>query len=200
MPARRSTWAPWRNLVRNTAWAGAIAGTPGTAPRGVSLFDDPAMSGNGLQSQIVGVTQEAGLRRLNWRFSGVAAGSGNIAIDLAGLVRVRPGERLTHSCFVRIAAQGNVNPLDHAIQINEYDAAGGFLAANSAAYAPQLAPISQQRWAVAGVRVSAATAAVRAILGIYYVTGQEFDFTLGIALPQLERSGRVTAPQRRQSI
>lgn len=191
----------YRNLVRNTEAAGAAAGTPGTPPRRWALVDDPPMAGNGLSSQVVGVAQESGLRRLDWRFQGSAGGEGNLAICVEGLVRVEPGQYVTHSCFVRFTAlpNGDLLPL-YAIQINEYDADGQFLAANQAAFTPQLAALRPQRQAITEVRASAATRWVRPILGLYYAPGQIFDFTLGIAHPQLELGTRVTAPERRLAL
>jgi hypothetical protein len=190
----------YRNLVRNTEWSGAVPGAPGSAPRRITLFDDPPMAGNGVSSQLVGVAVESGLRKLNWRFWGSAGGEGNIGVDTAGLVAVQPGEWLTHSCYVGFSALPNPDLLPaYTIQINEYDAGGGFLTANTVAFTPAMGPIRAQRRA-SSVRIGAGAAKARALIGLYYAPGQIFDFTLGLAAPQLERSARVTTPQRRLAL
>src|SRR5262245_55643001 len=97
-----------RNILPNSSFAGAVAGTPGTLPSNMSLVNSSGLS--------VDVASLSG-GKLQLRFHGTASGAGTVSFFLNSLAAfstaggtIGPGQIWTASISVRLAAGSDTSP------------------------------------------------------------------------------------------
>jgi hypothetical protein len=205
MPFPHEYRLPRRNIVKNTEMRGAVAGFPGTMPTNMLIVEDPPVATNNITTSNSGASNEDGMKRLDLAWTTGAGGTfnaGNLAIILSdyttnsALNRVGQGQTFTFSMYVKVVAAPGLVP-SFAMQINEYDASGQFVAFTVNDIFPTTNTLSSQRWAVSTRIVNATTTHIRPILGMYYELAETFDFRIGMAKPQLERGSVATRPEIR---
>ena len=167
---------------RNNTMQGAIVGTPGTLPTNWVAGTPQA----GLAREVVGFGREAGIDYIDLRWSGVSTG-GTVFITFDSVTRTVAAQNdyWALSCYFRLVA--GVIP-NFNLTLSASDAGGADIGgAGATAVAPTGAPLYSQRAVKAGQLTAATTAFVRPYVGIPVVNGVNYDFTLRIGLPQVEK-------------
>lgn len=176
------------NSLRNNSGTGASAGTPGTLPTNWS-----AALPAGITQQVVGTGTENGIPYLDVRFSGTTGDANRISILLETTTGVAAAnaQMWTVSSFIRVVAGAMPGgATDLAFIVQELDAGGGVLAANTGpGFTPATTALRQNRVAYPFKTTQATTANLRPILQHIVGSGVALDFTLRIGAPQLEQGG-----------
>lgn len=182
----RVDYGPFPNYVLNPKAAGAIAGSPGTAPTNWTIT-----TGGGVTRTIVGTGVENGIPYIDVRLQAASAIDAYISpVAAANIVRAVTGQAWTNSYWVKLVS-GSMSNLTLTINVNEYNAAGSYLAASNPAVVPTAALARVQ---ASRVLNQATTAFVQGYLALL-ATGA-YDVTLRIGYPMLERAATASAYPR----
>lgn len=174
------------NQIRNNTGVGAVAGTPGTLPTnwGENL--------GGLTRAVVGTGTENGVEYIDLRFSGTAtATSCELRFESGTQIVAANGETWTVSFFAKIIAQP-APPVTYRTYIIENTSGGGFVTGGTSIISPTTTTLSRfsgTRTLSGGGTVARVAPAFAAII----VSGQSYDFTIRIGLPQMEQSAVATS-------
>lgn len=180
------------NNVRNSIAAGAVAGTPGTAPTNWAHSTDA-----GVSKQIVGVGTEDGIPYIDFRWFGTTTGAGSILVDFETTTQVAAtnGQTWSQACFVRLVGGSLANLNGFSLSVVERDGAGALLGGGGATnFTPTAAPMRTQRAINTKTLSQVGTAFVLPRLASGVATTVVIDVTLRIGLPQLEQGGFASTP------
>jgi hypothetical protein len=181
-----------QNAIRNSAAAGAVAGTPGTAPTNWT-FVVPS----GLTGTVVGTGTENGTPYVEYRWAGTVNAAGQILIAYfesgAGSPAASSGQTWTNSASVRLTG-GSLAGVNMVIGMDELDAGNALLVGGTVAFAPSAAALGTSRPAYTRTLTNASTAKVRPYVYSALANGATIDITLRIGLPQLEQGSVARAP------
>jgi hypothetical protein len=186
------------NYYWNSRAEAAVAGTPGTIPfRWSGSFGHGA---NGLTREIIGNFTVDNIPVVRVRIYGTTTNAGFARLSFSNsLLHVPPvtlGEAVTSSVYVRLVS-GNFANFTWRTLTYGADSVGVFVGAAGQIqtnFTPTNAPIRQQR-AVATYAVANASVAYVAMgLDYVYASGVTVDFTVDIALPQIEKGTFATSP------
>jgi hypothetical protein len=174
------------NGIRNNTMAGGVAGTPGTLP---NFYSD---SVGVLTREIVGFGTEDGLSYMDIRFFGISGGSFlDIFYDTSTSIAASVGQVWNLSSYIKIIA-APAPPVSYQLCYREFNSGGSFLTIQqgpSLALTTTLTQYSYSR------TISQATAAfVQPSLFFNITLAATYDFTLRIAVPQLELGSVATSP------
>lgn len=175
------------NGLPNNTMAGAVAGSPGTAPTGWIV----TTTGGVFTRTIVGVGVENGIAYIDIRYQ--TSGSGNASVQFANsnVIAALNGQVWTHSAYVKLVG-GSLTNVTVNDSIIENNAAGAFLAGgDSANYVPTSASLISQRRAYTRTNTNALTAFVYSRTRIAFSGAA--DVTLRFGLPQLELGAFATS-------
>jgi hypothetical protein len=179
--------AATRNLIANPTMAGAIAGTPGTAPTGWfitgTLF--------GVTRSILGSGVEDGVPYVDVAYSGTATAVINERFE-PPRVLVAPGQRVAGAILVRLI-EGSLAGLTVSARIQRWlvDMFNGVLA--NSTIVPTSAPLRQQQQHLNGVQ-TAGSDRIDVSASVFIPSGATVAFALRIGYPQAEF---VTLPTAR---
>lgn len=175
------------NSIRNNTMAGAVAGTPGTAP---TNWSDVPVS-NGLSRQIVGIGSQLGITYIDIRYSGTASATAATVIqpELSGVVVAASGQSWTASSWLALAG-GSTSGLTIVQRVTGRSAVGGFLENTDTTVS-----LTQTltRYTASKTFSNASTERVSCDIAISYNSGASIDITLRIGMPQLEQGAFATS-------
>lgn len=179
--------------IRNSAAAGAVAGTPGTLPTNWGLG---ATTAGTVATQIIGTGTDSGIPYVDVRYFGTPAGVGNIAVRLetsTGIAAVT-GATLTTSAYLKVQS-GSLGAATVDFAQDENTSAGAFVAfANSASQLVTGAALNTQRYTYTRTLSGGATVgAVRPMVRLVLTGTTAIDVTLRIGLPQLEQGSDASS-------
>jgi len=182
------------NSLRNNTAAGAVAGTPGTAPTNWVVSG----SGSGLTREIVGVGTENGVDYIDIKYSGTPSATVGFQVNFEGTTQVvaANGQTWTSSAYVKLAAGSLANTNSIYVNIAGRDALGNGIAGQSgitAALTPTSANILTQRQTTSFTFSSASVAFVRSGFQFSVTNGLAVDVTFRFGLPQLELGAFATS-------
>ena len=174
------------NSIRNNTMQGAVAGTPGTLP--TNWTNNIAA---GLTQEIVGIGTENGITYIDWRLSGTATGTSQVAFESTTQITAAASQAWTATSYARLVAGSLTNVSSLQMCIREGTAAGGFVRDETANFTSTGAALRTQRVSVAIASTNALTE--RVMPRIFANTAGAVDFTLRIGLPQLELGAFATS-------
>lgn len=171
--------------VRNSEGAGAVVGTPGILPNNWFL------SAGGLNNQIVGVGTEQDLPYVDIRLFGTAS-QANAQIQFEGqnIIASAPAQIWSNSVFLRIMAQPNP-PLSYSLRVREALDTGVFVADGLVGITPTT---SFARYQQTRTNTGGTTQRIQPMMLINLSIGVVYDFTIRIAVPQMELGAIATSP------
>lgn len=180
------------NYVQNSTMAGAVPGTPGTAPTGWTV----PTSANGLTRQIVAVGTSNGLPHIDIRFSGTTTAESFLNIQLCPVyIPTLPGDIWSLSCNIALIAgslSGLIPALACRLRAAMLNASSGYI--GELMTNPTLdfghGEVMQAQSATVA---NAAARFLSPYLQFWYLAGESLDFTIRIVAPQFERS-QPTSP------
>ena len=186
------------NFLFNPRAESAVAGTPGALPtQWGGLF---GAAENGLGREIIGsfTVQNIPVARIRIHGTTTGAAFGRLTFwnALTQLPPVVLGEAVTSSVYMRLVS-GTFANLTWRTQTYGLNALGVFVGAGgivTANFVPTAAPLSQQRVIATFTTTNASIAFVAAALDYVYSSGVTVDFTVDIALPQIEKGFMATSP------
>ena len=178
------------NSIRNNTMVGAVAGQPGVRPSFWGPMDaETTGPQQGVTRNIVGTGIENGIEYIDVRFSGLASANLTffVRFENAGAIPATLNQKWAHSAFHKLVSgvspniqmfitERGADTSSTGIKYTDAFQFGQFLVRNSMEY----------------VINSSLTVSVYSGLAIYFASGQSYDFTIRIGLPQLERD-RVTS-------
>ncbi|MDP2188557.1 MAG: hypothetical protein Q8J69_07730 [Sphingobacteriaceae bacterium] len=175
------------NSIQNNKMIGSETGNPGTLP------DRWSVNLAGLNQQILSVGLEKGKEFIDLRFFGVA----NITSDDALSVAFEPltgisaifNQTWTNSLWLKIIEEVHP-PQGYRLQIQERNIGGSYLTDSRLAIAPT---VNLLRFAQTRPNTNDSVAFVWPRLAIRLTSGQEYDFTIRIALPQMELGNTLSS-------
>lgn len=180
------------NQIRNSSGAGAVAGTPGTAPTNWSAPNPPVA---GLSRQVVGVGTENGLPCVDIRWSGtLAAGASNaqlVVFDNFTAVAAAVGQTWTGSVSARVVGGNLTGVTSFGLDMAERDAGGAGLANGVTTIGLDA---TFQRFSATRTLTNASTAFVIHRIVVTIPNGTTVDFTLRLYAPQLSQAGFSLSP------
>lgn len=166
------------NLVPNSLGAGAAAGSPGVLPAG--WFVQAA----GLSISVVGSGAEDGLPFVDLRYQGV--GTTNFGVASFGSVTgIAPATAHTVSAHLRLVG-GSASGIQLSSLRFRYGLAGGGSTDVAASFLLADDALQRSRVAVSDIVAAAANGNGSVFVQFNWVVGTPLDFTLRVALPQLE--------------
>ena len=176
------------NSLTNSAFVGAVAGTPGTTPTNWAGWQ--GVGTIGLTQSIVSTGTENGFPFIDVRMVGTSTNGGTVVYssDLAAAV---PGQVWTQTAFVRLIAGSATAGLSSPVtlQLTPRDGTTELAVHESATLTS-----TPSRVAVTSASTPAGTQFVRMRVGGTANVGGVIDFTLRIACPQLELGAFATSP------
>ena len=181
------------NYVQNSTMAGAVPGTPGTAPTGWTV----PTSANGLTRQIVAVGTSNGLPHIDIRFSGTTTAESflNINLSSSNQIATLPGDTWTFSCGVALiggSLAGLIPALACRLRTAVFSAAGSYI--GELMNDPTIAFGPGEVLQVQAATVANSSARfLLPYLQFWHGSGVVIDFTLRIRAPQFEPSA-LTSP------
>ena len=174
-----------RNEIRNNTMVGAVVGNPGTQPTnwGLSLV--------GLTTQIIDLGVENGVEYIDIRYSGTATGvNARIIFESGTQIVAATGQTWTLSSYVKVIAQPQP-PTVTRFRIFENTSAGVLVASGTGNISPTT---TLQRFSYTRTLSGGATVArVQPMLEFQVVSGQTYDFTIRVGLPQMEQQAVATS-------
>lgn len=175
------------NMIRNSAAAGAVAGTPGTAPTNWS-----AGSLAGTTRSVVGSGATSGIAWVDIRYAGTTTATSASVIELDTNLAAAPGQVWTLSDFLAIPAGSlaGIQALYLSLNCLQSDGVTSVTVLNS----PALAPTAALARLAATFTLPTNTAFIRPRLRLTYASGATIDVTLRIGRPQLEQAPAATSP------
>ncbi|MGZ8888060.1 MAG: phage head spike fiber domain-containing protein [Halobacteriota archaeon] len=175
------------NSLRNNTMQGALPNLS-RPDRWDSAWYGSAL---GVSTSVVNVGVEDGIEFIDVKIQGTYTGESGTwiqpAMGLSTDTPVSAGEVWAFSCFLRIV-EGDLGGCDLNLRQDEV----GQMTAMTPALNVSALPLKNQRFTFARELVSPAVAYLMPRLRIGLINGQEYNFTLRIGLPQLERD-RVTS-------
>jgi len=177
------------NPIRNSAAAGAVAGTPGTMPTNWSMA-----VGSGLSKQIVATGTDGGMQYIRvrvWGTTTAAAQSLTLAFDGYSVAAAVVGQTWTSSAFLRLVS-GAFAANYPALVVTEYGSTGTYLVNSGATTA---LTSTWKRLPATRTLTNASVAYVTTNLYAQWPTsGTTVDVTFDIALPQIEQAAAASSP------
>jgi hypothetical protein len=178
------------NSLRNNTMAGAVAGTPGTAPTNWTL-----QTASGLTREIVGVGTEDGISYVDIRQFGTA--SSGVAVVFALFesttqIVAAVGQAWSGSTYVRLAG-GTLNGVAFNDRLSGRSAAGAQLENSSASFVPTTAALRTTRLTKSRTLTDASSERVTYGIDMTPTNGAAIDVTLRIGMPQLELGAFLTS-------
>lgn len=181
------------NYVQNSTMAGAVPGTPGTAPTGWTV----PTSANGLTRQIVAVGTSNGLPHIDIRFSGTTTAESflNINLSSSNQIATLPGDTWTFSCGVALiggSLAGLIPALACRLRTAVFSAAGSYIGElmNDPTIALNGGEVVQIQTATV---TNSSSRFLSPYLQFWYSSGAAIDFTIRVGSPQLEPAS-ATSP------
>jgi hypothetical protein len=176
------------NQIRNNSMVGAVVGNPGTLP--TNWFHSLI----GMSREVVGLGIENGVNYIDIRISGTAGGAGTalqrIIFEQATQIAAANGQTWTLSNYVKLIAQP-LPPTNYRFVMFELTSAGGFVTTGFQNITPTT---TLQRFRFTRTLNGGATVArVQPIFEFNTVTGQAYDFTIRIGMPQMEQQSVATS-------
>jgi hypothetical protein len=179
------------NSIRNNTMAGAVAGSPGTAPTNWIASTTAA----GVSREIIGTGTENGITYIDIKVSGTTTSSLFFVIRFEGaqVVAAANGQTWTTSSYIKVVG-GSLANLLLRFGINGNDSTGsGVQFPTNSTISPTGASLISQRFANTGTFSNASVAFVQNYLQIEAASGVAIDITLRIGLPQLEQGAFATS-------
>ena len=181
-----------QSLIRNPRAAGAITGTPGTLPTNSGLA-----LGAGLSQQVVAVGSVNGVPIFDLRFFGTPSSSSSGYRPEALYTAVPAANGQTWTASVSLALVGGALPAGGSafLDLTGADASSVPVAGQTfSASIGGLITSTLQPYAVTGTYSDVSIASHRFQIRLGHVSGTPLDFTLRIALPQLELGAFASSP------
>lgn len=164
------------NMLINSVFAGAVAGSPGTMPTGWNK----TASGSGLTTEITAASASS----ITIRVSGTANATTGLAIlgrNSVVEIPAKPGEIWTFSCNTATVVASGSTPTGKALfSWAERTAAGSTVTSASLSY-------TEGRHIITKVISGATTERYNTGFNFFPVSGETYDFTITISNVQLER-------------
>ena len=190
------------NQIRNPSMSGAVAGTPGTAPTDMSIYNPD--SAKGITTQIVGTGTEAGLAYVDFRVFGTAttgaAGFVQFSFEAGQQIAAALGQQWTAGVYAKLQATPTPLPQNSIVlEINENNSSGTYL--DNILYDffnPIGATLNLDQESFATHTLNSSVAYVVPVIAVTYSIGTAFDITLRLASPSMDTgsiwSGALTRP------
>jgi hypothetical protein len=181
------------NGIRNSAAAGAVAGTPGTAPTNWSV----SAGTTSLSTQVVATGTDAttGATFVEIRFFGTTTTGGTLQIRLeaGNSIAATNAQAWSASVYAALVA-GSVSGFTAVpfLQFDMNNAAGGYLGNSTNTALTTTATMT--RSVVSFTTNQVLTAFVFPYIAITPGTGKTVDFTLRVSIPQMELGAFATSP------
>jgi hypothetical protein len=174
-----------RNEIRNNTMQGAVVGSPGTLP--TNWVEALA----GLTRQVVGVGVADGVDYIDIRLSGTASGGGaSIRFETNTGITASSAQAWTNSFWFSVIAQP-IPANTYRFEVNERTDAGSFVTNNFTAITnPTIYERKSNTYTLVG---GATVARVQPGINFNITSGQSYDFTVRIGLPQMELGSVATS-------
>jgi len=175
------------NSIRNSAAAGAVAGTPGTAPTNWTFS---ALSG--LTREITATGTGNGFAYVEVRLYGTAGSAFNnaswLGFEVNNIISAASGQTWTASVFTQLisASMGNAGI---RLRVTEF-ASGSSVANSTKTYTPTA---TMERTTLTRTLSNGTTTHVQSGIVLDAANGAAVDFTIRIYAPQLEQGAFATA-------
>ena len=178
------------NSIRNPRAAGAVPGTPGTAPTNWVLAGT-----GGVDFNIVGTGTENNLPYVDIRFSGtgIPGAGGLIRADQVYPVAAQ-NQSWTHSVYARLVSGTLTGTLGFYVTVTEWTSGGAFLDQSSGVYTLTSGSLSGARLAHTRTFANATAGLAGSQFGFAVSAGVPIDCTFRVAAPQLERGAFASSP------
>jgi hypothetical protein len=173
------------NQIRNNTMVGAVAGTPGTLP--TNWIETLA----GLTREVVGTGTELGIDYVDIRLSGTASSTlAAIGHDGNAQIAAATGQAWAYSLWLKFVATPTA-PNNVRMNIREATAAGTLVLDSEQTITPNT---TLKRYIYARTLSGGGTVErVNARIFIGLTSGQTYDFTIRIGLPQMELGSVATS-------
>lgn len=181
------------NSIRNSSMQGAAVGNPGTLPS--AGWATPTTS-NGLARSVTGTGTINGMPYIDVRYAGTttAAGFTNIQFLAAGQAAAANAQTWTHSIYLSMPSGSLANVSNLRLRMATYNGALGYFNDRPPAGGPLEGVTSTiSRYSVTSNMNDASIAFIVPYIQFTYNTGVAVDFTLRIAVPQLEQGAFPTS-------
>jgi hypothetical protein len=176
------------NQIRNNTMVGAVAGTPGTLPTNWRIINsDGGTSIFGLTQEVLATGQKDGIDYIDIKFSGTATGTGSLGITPDDSISFSLAT-FTSSTFFEVIN----NPQSRVFQLFCRSTSAGGSATQEQALTMSPASGILQRFQVSRT-FTINTGRVHTIVATSIVSGQTYDFTIRIGLPQMELGSVATS-------
>jgi hypothetical protein len=175
------------NQIRNNSMVGAVVGTPGTLP---TNWNEQL---NGLTREVVGLGVENGVNYIDFRFSGTASDIfARIGLEASTQIVAIPSQTWTISSYVKIISQPLPIPVANLTVLGR-TSAGALVGGGG--FGQAITPTTTlQRFAVTGTLSSNVTIArAQPFITFTTTTGQAYDFTVRVGMPQMEQQSVATS-------
>lgn len=175
-----------RNEIRNNTMVGAVVGTPGTLP---TNWTDSVI---GLTREVVGLGVENGVEYIDIRYFGTAsvASTQRTRFESGTQIVAATGQTWTLSSYIKVIAQPQP-PTSYRLRMFENTSAGVEVTTGFVAISPTT---TLQRFSYTRTLSGGATVArVQPVLDFATTTGQAYDFTIRVGLPQMEQRPNATS-------
>ena len=172
------------NQIRNNTMQGAVVGTPGTLPTNWTE------SLGGLTREVVAIGSENGVDYIDIRLSGTASATfADIRFESPNVIVATPSQAWTSSFYVKQIASV-LPPVSYRNMVFSL-AGGAFVAETGLTITPTATLVRSVFPATlnSGGTVTRTNSMIRAVI----VSGQSYDFTIRIGLPQMEQSAVATS-------
>jgi hypothetical protein len=179
------------NSIRNPRAEGAVAGTPGTLPTSWQALGSEAVTRG-----VTGSGIEGGIPYLDVRYAGTSTTANQFYLlcETTTGIPAAQGETWTFSCYIKLVA-GTLGAAVLTPTISERSSGGSFIVTgNGPALAPTGTGLPSQRIAYSRSLTGATTGRASPGIGIAIPSGATVDFTLRLALPQMERAASASSP------
>jgi len=176
------------NCIRNSVFAGAVAGAPGTFPNNMTL----SLGSSGL-SRSIDVGVERGLSYLSVRVWGVPVSSSYcyMTFETNFVVGVEKGDVWTFSSYMKLVSGSISNVTGFGFAINEYDLSSNWVGGATSA---QLLTSDFACFATSRAIASSSASFIRPLLNFNVVSGMAVDLTLRLYHVQIEKLDFATTP------
>lgn len=180
------------NHVRNTNRTGAQAGEPGVVPSGWVV--DPNLNG-GVTRVGVELTEIDGIPVVGFRYTGLCSASGSsnrIKFQTVSSTPAVPGEALSMAAFVAIKVEpGTATPGSTQLRIEPYENTTTRIETRTASIN---ADGTLRRVQLLNQTMPATTLFANLGISLGVTSGQNYDFTVYVGLPQMHRGATVPNP------
>ena len=176
------------NWVRNSTFAGAVVGSPGTLP---TNYGEPNTT-LGLTRSVAATGSENGLSYIDLQYTGTASSTSpyRLTVDNASTnIPGATGQNWTMSAYMKIVSSTSL-PANFQIGFVERNSAGTYLTSR---YTTVTVNTTFQRQAASNSTVSATIAAVCPEIVFPVVNGNSYNFVLRIYAPQFEQGAFATS-------